>query len=318
MQISSLGIVRVSLPMKILEFASLDTSRVKTAYSKIVAAISRGDFRAAQVKKLSGAGHGKLYRAKLNEDDRLIFCLVRHYDKICALMLEVVVNHDYQKSRFLRGAVVDESKIVDCDAGDAQKEARSVSYLHPERTIVHLLDKPISFDDAQETVFHAPAPLIIVGGAGSGKTALTLEKLKQVEGEALYVTHSAYLAHNARNLYYANGFERAGQEATFLSYREFVESIHVPPGREAAWRDFGGWFQRIRQSLRDPGFRDIDGHQALEEIRGVITAGERGVLTREEYRALGVRQSISTVGQRDGLYDIFEKYPGLAEGLQIV
>jgi hypothetical protein len=296
------------LPMKILEFASLDTSRVKSAYIKVVAAIASGDFRAAQVKKLSGAGHDKLYRAKLNDADRLVFCLLRYYDKICALMLEVVVNHDYEKSRFLRGAVIDENKIVDCDAADAEKEAQSVRYLHPERTIVHLLDKPISFDDAQETVFRAPAPLIIVGGAGSGKTALTLEKLKQVEGEALYVTHSAYLAQNARNLYYANGFERAGQEATFLSYREFVESIHVPPGREAAWRDFAGWFQRIRQSLRDPGFRDIDGHQALEEIRGVITAGERGVLLREEYRALGVRQSIFTVGQRDGLYDIFEKY----------
>ena len=144
--------------------------------------------------------------------------------------------------------------------------------------------------------------------AGSGKTALTLEKLKLVEGEALYVTHSAYLAQNARNLYYANGFERAGQEATFLSYREFVESIHVPPGREAAWQDFVGWFQRIRQSFRDPDFRDIDGHQALEEIRGVITAGERGMLMREDYLALGVRQSIFPAGQRNRLYDVFEKY----------
>jgi hypothetical protein len=181
-------------------------------------------------------------------------------------------------------------------------------YLNPERTIVHLLDKPISFDDVQDAVFRTPSPLIIVGSAGSGKTALTLEKLKLVAGEALYVTHSAYLAQNARNLYYANGFERAGQEATFLSYREFIESIHVPPGREAAWQDFVGWFQRIRQSFRDPDFRDIDGHQVLEEIRGVITAGERGMLMREDYLALGVRQSIFPAGQRNRLYDVFEKY----------
>ena len=217
-------------------------------------------------------------------------------------------NHDYEKSRFLRGAVIDEDKIVDCDAGEAEKEAETLRYLNPERTIVHLLDKPISFDDVQDAVFRAPPPLIIVGSAGSGKTALTLEKLKLVEGEALYVTHSAYLAQNARNLYYANGFERAGQEAMFLSYREFVESIHVPPAREAGWRDFAGWFQRIRQSFKDPGFRDIDGHQAFEEIRGVITAGERGVLTREDYLALGVRQSIFPAGQRNSLYDLFEKY----------
>lgn len=294
--------------MKILELASLDISRVKAAYLKVAAAIASGDFRAAQVRKLAGAGHSKLYRAKLNDADRLIFCLVRHNDDICALMLEVIVNHDYDSSCFLRGAVIDEDKIVDCDAAEAEKEAQPMRYLHPERTIVHLLDKPISFDDAQEAVFRTPPPLIIVGSAGSGKTALTLEKLKQAEGEVLYVTHSAYLAQNARNLYYANGFEQAAQEAMFLSYREFVESIHVPAGREAVWRDFVGWFQRIRQAFRDQAFRDIDGHQVFEEIRGVITAGDRGVLSREDYLALGVRQSIFPASQRDKLYDLFEKY----------
>ncbi|HWG06161.1 MAG TPA: UvrD-helicase domain-containing protein, partial [Beijerinckiaceae bacterium] len=295
-------------PMKILEIAGLDTSRMTTAYRKVAAAIANGDFRAAQVRKLSGAGHGKLYRAKLNDADRLIFCLLRHNDDICALMLEVIVNHDYESSRFLRGAVIDEDKIVDHDVAEAEKEAQPLRYLHPERTVVQLLDKPISFDDVQEAVFRAPSPLIIVGSAGSGKTALTLEKLKLVEGEALYVTHSTYLAQNARNLYYANGFERAGQETTFLSYREFIESIHMPVGREAAWRDFSVWFQRIRQAFRDPALRDIDGHQMLEEIRGVITAGERGLLSREDYLALGVRQSIFLAGQRDKLYDVFEKY----------
>ena len=119
----------------------------------------------------------------------------------------------------------------------------------------------------------------------------------------LYVTHSAYLSQNARSLYYANGFEHAGQEAVFLSYREFVESIRVPTGREALWRDFSGWFSRMRQI-----FKDIDGHQAFEEIRGVITADAGGILGREDYLALGVRQSIFAQDQRDKLYDLFEKY----------
>lgn len=45
-------------------------------------------------------------------------------------------------------------------------------YLHPERTAIHLLNKPISFDDVQEAVYRHPPPLIVVGSAGSGKTAL--------------------------------------------------------------------------------------------------------------------------------------------------
>ena len=289
--------------MKILEYIGLDTTRVKTTYRKVREAIARDDFRAAQVKKLANLSHGKFYRAKLDDADRLLFSLVRHGNEVYALMLEVIFNHDYDKSRFLRGAAIDETKIPDINLVEALREAQPVRYLHPERSTIHLLDKPISFDDTQDAVYRQPTPLIVVGSAGSGKTALTLEKLKQAEGEVLYVTHSAYLAQNARDLYYANGFEHTGQEAVFLSYREFVESIKVPMGREATWRDFAGWFSRMRQL-----FREIDGHQAFEEIRGVIAAGAGGILNRQEYHALGVRQSIFPEDQRDKLYDLFEKY----------
>src|SRR5260370_8218705 len=122
------------LPMKILEFASLDTSRVKSAYSKVVAAIASGDFRAAQVKKLSGAGHDKLYRAKLNDADRLVFCLLRDYHKIFALMLEVVVNHDYEKSRILRASAHDENQIAHYHPTPPQNHAHTIPYLPPHAT----------------------------------------------------------------------------------------------------------------------------------------------------------------------------------------
>ncbi|MEF8756480.1 MAG: ankyrin repeat domain-containing protein [Accumulibacter sp.] len=289
--------------MKILEYDGLDTTRVRASYRKVAEAIARGDFRAAQVKKLVNLSHGKFYRARLDDADRLLFSLVRHGDEVCALMLEVIANHDYDNSRFLRGAAIDESRVADIDAATAVGEAEPLRYLHPQRTAIHLLDKPISFDDTQEAIYRQPAPLIVVGSAGSGKTALTLEKLKHAEGEVLYVTHSRFLAQGARDLYYANGFEHAAQEAVFLSYREFVESIRVPAGREASWRDFAGWFARQRQA-----FRDFDGHQAFEEIRGVLAAGAGGILGREEYLALGVRQSIFAVEQRERLYELFDKY----------
>ncbi len=289
--------------MRILEYIGLDTSKVKTNYRKVCDAIARGDFRAAQVKKLANLTHGKYYRAKLDDANRLLFTLVRHDDEVCVLMLEVIVNHNYDKSRFLRGALIDEAKIPDIDVTEAIGEAQTVRYLNPQHTAIHLLDKPISFDETQQAIYLLPAPMIIIGSAGSGKTALTLEKLKHAEGDVLYVTHSAFLAQSARGLYYANGFDYAGQEATFLSFREFIESIHVPAGREANWRDFSGWFARIKSA-----FKEIDGHQAFEEIRGVISAGAQGILNRNEYCALGVRQSIFASAQREKLYDLFEKY----------
>ena len=289
--------------MKILEYIGLDVSTVKAGYRKVTDALARNDFHAAQVKKLVNLTHGKFYRAKLDDADRLLFTLVRHGDEVCALMLEVIASHNYDKSRFLRGALIDESKIPNVDLSEAVKDAEHLRYLHPEHIAIHLLDKPISFDDTQEMIYRQQPPLIIVGSAGSGKTALTLEKLKHAEGEVLYVTHSVYLAQNARNLYYAHGFEHTGQEAHFLSYREFVESIRVPAGREATWRDFSGWFARMQNS-----FKGIDAHQAFEEIRGVITAGDAGILSREQYAQLGIRQSIFGDNQRDKLYELFGKY----------
>ena len=289
--------------MKILEYVGLDTTKVKAQYEKICVAIERDDFRQADVKKLANITHGNFYRAKLNYANRLLFTLVRHGGNTYALMLEVIEQHAYDKSRFLRGAAIDDSKIPAIDVATANAEATEVRYIHPQRRDIHLLDKVISFDDAQETIYRLPSPVIVVGSAGSGKTALTLEKLKHAEGEVLYVTHSAYLAQSARDLYYGHGFEHNGQTAHFLSLRAFVESLRVPAGREAGWREFASWFTRQQQV-----FKGLDAHQAFEEIRGVISADATGTLTRDAFLALGVRQSIFSDTERPRLYDLFEKY----------
>lgn len=42
-----------------IEYIGLDTSRVKAGYRKVIDAIARDDFRAAQVKKLASLTHGK-------------------------------------------------------------------------------------------------------------------------------------------------------------------------------------------------------------------------------------------------------------------
>jgi hypothetical protein len=289
--------------MRILEYSGLDTTRVERAYRRVVGALERDDFRAAEVKKLVNLHHGKFYRAKLDHSNRLLFALVRRDTEVCAVMLEVIEQHAYDRSRFLRGSAIDDDKMPEIAAPPPLEEAETVRYLHAKRRQILYLDKPLSLDDAQHAIYESAPPFVVIGGAGSGKTALTLEKLKLADGDVLYVTHSGYLAQNARDLYYASGFERDEQDAMFLSYREFLESLRVPVGREASWRDFAGWFGRVRQA-----FRDIDAHQAFEEMRGVIAAEAGGCLTREAYRAIGVRQSIFAVGERDRLYDLFERY----------
>jgi hypothetical protein len=47
--------------MKILKYIGLDTSRHKAQYKNVSAAIKRGDFRSAEVKKLSNLTYGNFF-----------------------------------------------------------------------------------------------------------------------------------------------------------------------------------------------------------------------------------------------------------------
>lgn len=289
--------------MDVLLHSDLNLARFQAKFAKVRAAIERDDFKSADVRKMAPTPY---YRAKLDDASRLLLRFVRHGERTVCLALEVIAHHAYDKSRFLRGAQFDEAQIVDAapaQAADVALDAEPLRYLHPGRADFHLLDKPISFDDAQEAIYRLPPPLILVGSAGSGKTALTLAKLREAEGDVLYVTQSPWLAQSARGIYEAYGYENPAQQAQFLSYREFLETLRVPPGREVTFAAFQAWFERHRQH-----YRFTDAHPCFEEFRGVIGSQPEGVLAREAYLALGPRQSIFEPDQRDAVYALFGKY----------
>ena len=285
--------------MRVLAYQGLDISRHGEAFDRVRSALEAGDLRSADVKKLQGA---RFFRAKLGYADRLLLQFLRRGDETVCVALEIIHGHAYDRSRFLRGTAVEESKLEELSS-NAPPDALPVSYLHPTRANIHFLDKPISFDDAQDAILRLPCPLVLVGSAGSGKTALTLEKMRHFLGDVAYITRSAYLAESARALYFSHGYEPDAQNADFLSYRELLESVRVPEGRAVLFADFREWFGRNEQSVRF-----TDAHQCFEEFRGVITAEPAGTLTREAYVALGVRQSLFAPAERDAIYSLFEKY----------
>ncbi len=288
--------------MKILIHSDLDATRVRSQFDKVVAALARDDFYTAEVKKLADRD---LYRAKLDYSNRLIFRIARHNGERYALLLEVVENHAYEKSRFLRGARVDETKLQPVEIGHLPESALpALPYVNAANTRFNMLDKVLSFDAAQEALYRLSPPLVIVGSAGSGKTALTIEKLKLVPGDVLYVTQSSFLAHHAREIYYADGYDNEQQNVDFLSFRELLESVRVPAGREVDFRQFRGWH------TRQPQARSVQPHKLFEEFKGVLTglALDKPALTREEYLGLGVKRSIFLEDERSIVYDLFERY----------
>lgn len=289
--------------MNILIYNELDVSRVKKQYDKALDMLRNDDFHSAEVKKLSGTPY---YRAKLDYANRLLFKMVNYNQQKYALLLEVIHNHDYEKSRFLKGAKIDENKIAGyTDHPLDDEDTDSIFYINQESPYFYVLDKIISFDTIQEDIFNLNPPLIIIGSAGSGKTMLTLEKMKACPGEVLYVTGSPYLVQNARQLYYADHYANESQEIDFLSYRELLETIKIPEGKEVNFQSFSRWSLNINKTRHLQ-----DANKLYEEFRGVISGNtmDSPYLSREQYIQLGVKQSIYSINERNQIYDLFEKY----------
>ena len=290
--------------MQVLLYDGLDPHRIP-GFAKMASHLEAENFVAAESKKVAD----NLFRAKLDRSDRILFSFARHQDRTVILVLEHIRRHAYEKSRFLaRGATVDETKLPNLKAlptADSLAEVERLPYVNPRRPRFHLLDKAISFDDDQHAVFSLPTPLVVIGSAGSGKTVLTLEKMKHAPGSVLYVTHSPFLVDRSRETYYGLNYENDDQEVSFLSFAEFLESIRVPSTRAIDFTGFARWFvrHRVASKLRDP-------HQLFEEIAGVITgsSADSAWLSAEDYAGLGVRQSIYPAEERRRVHDLFLKY----------
>lgn len=290
--------------MDILQFEGLQIGKLKKQFEKTVGYLQASDFKSADVKKMPNAGY---YRAKLDDTNRLLFKIGAFQGKKYLFLLEIIHNHDYAASKFLNGAAIDETKLTALanEAALALNDAEPITYLNTRQKSFHILDKILSFDDTQAEVLTLPTPLIVIGSAGSGKTALTLEKLKTLHGRVLYTTLSAYLVENARNLYYSFGYENSHQEADFLSFAEYLETIEVPKGQEIDFKTFDQWIWRYKQA-----YKIKDSYRVFEEFKGVLTGSviDKPYLSKEEYLSLGIKQSIFTVSEREQLYDLFLKY----------
>jgi hypothetical protein len=291
--------------VKILEYNDLNISGIKKNYDKIIGFIKNDNFKQANVKKLPNYG---LYRAKLDDSNRILFKIMKYNGEKYALILEVIYNHAYDKSKFLRGAKIDDLKNLEIDDDkpfDTDIDAPELFYVNPDERRFHLLDKIFSFDDVQFDAYRSQPPLIIIGPAGSGKTALMLEKMKLFTGEGLYITLSQYLVENSRNIYYGNNYQNDNQNLSFLSFSEYLQTVKIPAEKEIDFKIFSQWFYKIPKQNRV-----ADGHQLYEEFRGVLTGFSINTpyLSKEEYLSLGIRQSIFLFNERELVYSLFEKY----------
>lgn len=288
--------------MELLYYNELDFKQVEKQFKKVEKALTDLDFKSADVKKIQNTPY---YRAKLDDTNRLLFKFAEYNNKTYLLLLEVILNHAYDKSKFLRGTIVDENKFIPVSSEKDIDDKQPLVYCNSKQNRLHLLDKFISFDEAQSEIYHLPLPLIIIGSAGSGKTALSLEKLKTLSGNIAYVSLSPYLIENAQNIYFKYHYDNQHQEIDFLSFREYMESLGKPEGKELIFKPFEQWYFR-----HFPNTKIKEPYRLFEEMKGVLTGSvvHDAYLSKEEYLSLGIKQSIFAREQREEVYHIFEKY----------
>ena len=290
--------------MRLLLYDQLDYAPVKKQFKKTIEYLEKSDFKSADVRKMSPSAY---YRARLDQKNRLLFRFGTYEGETYLFILEVILNHDYDKSRFLNGAEVDETKLqpLPNPTEVPAEDVLPIPYVNEQQSHFRVLDKILSFDRHQEDIFNTPAPLIIIGSAGSGKTALTLEKMKTLPGSVLYCTLSDFLVENSRDIYYSYHYENSQQDVSFLSFQEYLSTWAVPKGKEINFRAFDQWITRYKQA-----YKIKDSYKLYEEFKGVLTGAvvDQPYLSQEAYLALGIKQSVYTLEERKSVYELFEKY----------
>ncbi|WP_353279746.1 ankyrin repeat domain-containing protein [Wolbachia endosymbiont (group B) of Xanthorhoe designata] len=298
-----------------------DKSSLRKKFNEIIKDLKENNSTSqGNIKLIKGDGNIEYSRAKLSDSDRLLFTSIKHNNKDAFVILEVILNHDYHKSRFLTNREKIKNIEVTSEEVPDTVEIEDV----PQ---VSCLGKFITFsakqEDIVERVGKLELPLVINGAAGSGKTSVALESLKKIKGKfeggkILYITKSENLIKESKKLleyeYYdetANEFKIAApEEIDFLSLHEFLEKrAEDIKGKKPIDRSkFFSWFNRICKKDKFKEYKK-DGDKIFEEFTAVIGGGDLlGEDGKDRYGKLGNRQSMFSVDERNSIYDFFKEY----------
>jgi ankyrin repeat protein len=251
---------------------------------KTIAFLQNGDFQSAESKKLVNTSY---FRAKIDYENRLIFTFLRDKDETYIALLEVILNHDYNKSQFLR------DKKVKLEDFIFEEEAIAEILLNPKKELRYL-DKFISFSDEQENILKLYPPLLIIGSAGSGKTSVAIEKLKELEGKVLYISLSKHLVDNSKSI--------CGKKSNidFYSFDSFLNRIEKQDKKEIDFNSFKIW--ALKNKIRES-------EKYFEEFKGVLTANHNSkYILEDEYISMGIKQSLFKKEERTKGYQSFMNY----------
>lgn len=250
---------------------------------KTIDFLRSGDFKSADCKKLNNSNY---FRAKTDIKGRLLFQFGYINGISYIFLLEILTNHEYEKSQFLKGKKVLEEDFIFNEYNIENNISKEKHFIYGGKFIL--------FNKIQEDILYSPPPLIIVGSAGSGKTSIAIEKLRTLKNKVLYISLSQELVNNAKTICgkYKN--------IDFLSFEQFINNIERQEGKAIDFYTFKKWAYNNK-------IRDIEKH--FEEFKGVLTAEHNTkYISLDTYKKLGKNQSLFHEDEREEIYSKFTKY----------
>ncbi len=270
-------------------------------YSAVIEKVITGH---ALVEKINGH---QIYKARINQSDRL-FWITTIRDGVAHMeIIEVILNHDYQKSRFLKPGILKqylEKRTSEKNLPPTNLDSMPCDVAEYLSSARYYDQRFISFTRDQEQALLAQEPVLITGAAGSGKSCVLFAALHKmldqmstelITGKILYVAQSPWLVNSLQGMW-----GDSDSRVLFLSYTDLIKQLDPDclEINEITSEYFFSWFNEyIKQQERT----HFVGKLTMEQLT-VLKSDPAAVL--QEFRVLAALNPAEylLLGRRHSLF----------------
>lgn len=236
------------------------------------------------LKKI-GASDYSLYSLRINDADRILYTVFIHQHQPYIVLLEVVYNHDYQKSKFMSPGFLDKfmaqrqlylTQIIQAqNTSEANEEEKinKIDLSDEYRFVNKQAQEWVVLSNEQQHILNTYQQknniMLVSGGPGSGKSIAALSLLMDelqvdhgTKGDALvYLTQSPLLAETMQGLWDQQRSDLKSEDLRtnpfakkvyFLTYPEFVKQLILESPESMTLLNkeyYQAWFESYSQSL---------------------------------------------------------------------
>lgn len=319
----------VADPRRHAQYLKLQSPQVDAVIWKICA----GQYRAASLETLSG--HRDVYSVRINKEHRIVLTPVKKDGESWLQMLDIVLHHSYDKTKFLQPAVLrryreilQTTDLIEIMSYTDTLEPSSASSSKDSFEVDFYNQSFIIFNEVQDKARQAQLPLMIMGGAGAGKTLVAHSVLDQFVAErpvddpdfkVLYLSSREYLVNRMKANWQDSPQGHLAPEGVveFKTWNQLLQDFALPITAEntVGKEEFLAWYANYVR---------VNAHKnPLPAISPDIIHEERRLLSgysKARYPQLGERQESLVlkkdrprVIQVDRDYEAYREVNGLIE-----